>query len=119
MRALTPSDDSRFDDEPAWSPDGRTIAFVRTGGASMGDLWLVDADGGDARALMREEEPPFDQRSPTWSPDGALVAYVSHHEIIGNRAGDWQLYTVRADGTGVVRRTSTGYDERNAASIAR
>ena len=85
----------------------------------MGDRWLVDADGGNARALMREEEPPFDQRSPAWSPDGKLIAYTSHHEIIGNRSGDWQLYTVRADGTGVVRRTSSGYDKRNPVWIGR
>jgi hypothetical protein len=117
--ALAPSDEERFDDEPAWSPDGRTIAFVRTGGEAMGDVWLVDADGANARPLMRDEEPPFDQRAPAWSPDGALIAYASHHEIIGTRAGDWQLYTVRADGTGVVRRTSSGYDKRNPAWIAR
>lgn len=118
-RALTPLDDARFDDQAAWSPDGRTILFVRIGGEVMGDLWLVDADGGNARPLMREEEPPFEQRAPTWSPDGSLIAYTSRHEIIGNRSGDWQIYTVRADGTGITRRTSTPHDKFNPAFIAR
>lgn len=117
-RAITPDADERMDDAPAWSPDGRTIAFVRTGGEVMGDVWLVDADGANPRALMAED-PPFDQRTPSWSPDGALVAFTSAHEIIGNRAGDWQVYTVRADGTGLVRRTSDGYDKANPVWVRR
>ena len=52
LRLVTSTPDN--DDWPAWSADGRAIAFVRTGGESMGDLWLVDADGGNARALMRD-----------------------------------------------------------------
>ena len=112
-RAITESAE-RLDDEPAWSPDGRSILFVRTGGAFMGDLWLANAQGGEERQLIAND-PPFEQASPAWSPDGALVAFTSRHEIIGNRSGDWQIYTVHADGTGLQRRTSDPVDHGNPA----
>jgi Tol biopolymer transport system component len=115
-RAITDAD--HYDDEPAWSPDGRSIAYVRTGGESMGDVWLVDADGANARPLMAND-PPFEQRSPAWSPDGALIAFTSAHEIIGPRSGDYQLYTVRADGTELTRRTSSPVDKRHPAWLSR
>jgi hypothetical protein len=117
-RAITP-DGERLDDEPAWSPDGRSIAFVRTGGDAMGDLWLVSPDGGDERPLMATQDPPFEQRSPAWSPDGAMIAFTSAHEIIGNRAGDWQVYTVRADGTSLLRRTSDPTDKQHPTWLKR
>ncbi len=60
---------------PAWSPDGRQLAFVRarTGSAdyNLFDLWIMDADGGHARRLT---EQVGRATSPSWSPDGTLVA---------------------------------------------
>src|SRR5262249_52440343 len=63
---------------PAWSPDGREIAFVRTSSAASGDtdtgrVHVLDVESGAPRALTRrgarEAEPPF-------SPDGARVVYA-------------------------------------------
>ena len=53
---------------PAWSPDGRRIAF-----AVPGELWVVGADGTGARRLARGASS--DTRV-VWSPDGRLLAYI-------------------------------------------
>ena len=66
-------------DTPAWSPDGRWIAYA---GASAGleyttrDLHLVAADGSGGRLRLTDagEEQLF--VSPTWSPDGPRLAFV-------------------------------------------
>jgi Tol biopolymer transport system component len=59
------------------------------------------------------------QRAPAWSPDGNLIRFVSNHEIIDNKAGVFQVYTLRADGSDVIRRTSDGVDKQNPAWIRR
>ena len=58
---------------PAWSPDGREIAYV-TGRMGNRDLWVIPAAGGQPRRLVRDES--FDYH-PSWSPDGKWIAYAS------------------------------------------
>ena len=67
------------DSEPAWSPDGREIAFVsnRTDDPdanSNTDIFLVPAGGGEPRKLTTN---PGADRSPAWSPDARHIAHVS------------------------------------------
>jgi TolB protein len=71
---------------PAWSPDGRTIAFARHSSEQqdMPDLWLVRPDGRDAHLLAEGG------LAPSWSPDATLIAF----EELGG------LATIRSDGTG-------------------
>jgi len=58
---------------PAWSPDGRWIAFsaIRSGGAA--DLWLVRPDGSGVRRLIASGTG--DETAPAWSPDGSAIAF--------------------------------------------
>lgn len=96
---------SGIDWQPAWSPDGTTIVFQRTGAAIFGDLWLVDADGGNERGLVGVHLAG-PQDSPAWSPDGRFVAFGSTHETYGSGTTlVRQLYTVWADGSRLARRT--------------
>ncbi len=55
--------------EPAISPDGKEIAFV-----SGGDIWTVNASGGDARLLVSH---PATESRPLYSPNGKQLAFQS------------------------------------------
>jgi hypothetical protein len=59
------------DDSPAWSPDGRSIAFVRKQGSSGTDIFRMDPLGGH---LTRLTNTGWNQ-DPTWSPDGQYIAF--------------------------------------------
>src|SRR5580693_7472431 len=62
-----------FDDarQPAWSPDGKWIAFMgyRDGGYH---IWVVAPNGADQHTLTWG---PFDDREPAWSHDGTRLAF--------------------------------------------
>jgi len=101
--------------QPAWSPDGRLIAFVsnRTAepdGNSNTDIWLVDADNTDkGGTLLRLTSNPGADGSPAWSPDGSRIAYTSvvepeliwyatrHLAVVSAQGGDPRLLTADLD----------------------
>ena len=73
-----------FDDsEPAWSPDGKMIAFTsnRTDDPDANyntDIWAVAADNQDkGQELLRITTNPGPDVSPAWSPDGTKIVHVS------------------------------------------
>ena len=55
-----------YNAEPAWSPDGRKIAFRSTRNGNR-DIYVMNADGSGKRNLTRH---PARDGSPSWSPDG-------------------------------------------------
>ena len=55
---------------PAWSPDGRKIAFARNGSGDDG-IYVMDADGSDVRRLTSGQD-----LEPSWSPDGTQLAFT-------------------------------------------
>jgi Tol biopolymer transport system component len=60
------------EDDPAWSPDGKLIAFASDREGSFA-IWLMSADGSGARRLTNSTATEHD---PTWSPDGRFVAFA-------------------------------------------
>ena len=70
--------------DPAWSPDGRWIAF-----SMRGDIWKVPADGGEAIAVTSGPAYHFE---PAWSPDGTRIAFSFQS------TGNLEIGIVNADG---------------------
>ena len=58
---------------PAWSPDGRQIAFSGLAGG-YSDLWVVDVESASLRKLTTDA---FADLQPSWSPDGRRLVFVS------------------------------------------
>jgi Tol biopolymer transport system component len=88
-RKLT-HNNARFYAEPAWSPDGRQIAFRSTRNGNR-DIYVMNADGSGKRNLTRN--PAKDVR-PSWSPDGRRIAFLS------DRDGRLEAHVMNADGSG-------------------
>jgi dipeptidyl aminopeptidase/acylaminoacyl peptidase len=65
------------DSAPAWSPDGRWIAFERAPEDGKAQLQLLPADVGDARQVTTDEQHPLGAGAPRWSPDSTRLAYTA------------------------------------------
>ena len=98
VRNLTKNDAD--DTAPAWSPDGKLIAFTsnRDGKAQ---IYLMNADGTGLRRLSNGVYSDF---SPTWSPDGKWIAFAS------TREGQNDIYMMDLNGNNVTRLTKTTGD---------
>jgi dipeptidyl aminopeptidase/acylaminoacyl peptidase len=117
-RNLTPQPGAAF--APAWSPDGKEIAFLANQDETDGwgvknvHVWIVPAQGGPARNLS----PDFDRTGldlmgtdlrdfheaapPVWSIDGATIHYLVSDQ------GSTHLYAVPSKGGGKPRRVTSG-----------
>ncbi len=62
--------------DPAISPDGQQVAFVRWDGAEFGALYTINLDGSDERAIVGGIRQA---KSPTWSPDGQAIIVSFQH----------------------------------------
>jgi Tol biopolymer transport system component len=81
----------RVDFEPAWSPDGRHLAFTSCSSSDC-DVWVADADGTDERNVTANEGQA--DRWPSWSPDGRWIVYSSQ-----NFDGTSSISVISVDGS--------------------
>lgn len=129
------------DSLPRWSPDGRHIAFLSdrgTAGSEPGakkpkQVYVIPADGGEARALTSGAFNPTDL---AWSPDGKTIAFIGKPEAPKAEKSDvkvitrvrykfdgegyWDgrykhLFTVPAAGGAVRQLTAGEFDHADAA----
>ena len=75
---------------PAWSPDGKRLAFQTF---VQPDIYVINADG---TGLVNLTNRPGSNGSPTWSPDGRRIAFVRNQE------GRGALHVMNADGSNPV-----------------
>ncbi len=70
---------------PAWSPDGKQIAFMAASKDSpYNDIVLINADGGNRQTLVHLDK--VNNIRPHWSPDGKYIAFSS------DRTGKMAIY---------------------------
>lgn len=96
------------DEDPAWSPDGKRIAFVRDFNPVRGELDLdiltMKSDGSAERNLTNT--PGVQEHQPAWSPNGRKIAFSRAPDA----DSDNDLYKMSPDGSNVRQLTSDAHD---------
>lgn len=88
QRVLTHPANGAYDFYPAYSPDGKWLAFCRLHSNSTSSIYVVPASGGAERPVSKEDQ---DLRGLAWMPDGRFLILSS------NRAGTQRLWSVGLD----------------------
>lgn len=93
-----PTGDEPHETDPAFSPDGATIAYCVRTGSQGAKLQVAPLAGGPAVTLT---DGKTSDRSPVWSPDGTHLVFVSNRD-----GGDLELYRVARTGGPALRLTA-------------
>jgi len=86
---------------PAWSPDGKFIAFAWTRGYEPGNFNIFVMDVGKREPVQLTHGVGRNE-NPWWAPDGLHLVYTS------KRGNSTQIFTMLADGTNVKQITTQG-----------
>ncbi|MBN1430831.1 MAG: serine/threonine-protein kinase [Anaerolineae bacterium] len=94
LRQITESPGEDYD--PAWSPDGTRIAYVSSADGHSNIVvihiaCILSSEGCDS-SVRKLTDNAAEDVGPAWSPDGTQIAFAS------NRDGNYQIYTMTADG---------------------
>ena len=81
--------------DPQISPDGRRVVFG--GWGPHEDLFVAGVEGGALLPLTRDAHR---DRGGQWAPDGGRISFYS------NRSGDWEVWTIRPDGSSLQQITA-------------
>jgi Tol biopolymer transport system component len=91
QQLLNLTTDDEFD--PAFAPDGATLAVAVQPFGSHAHLELLTAAGGVLNDHLTDGS--YEARAPHWSPDGKQIAFES------DRTGSWDVFVMNADGSNV------------------
>lgn len=116
--------DDLWASNPDWSKTNNLVLFSSKRSSAwdveipcdMSDLWelmncpenifSIDIDTGNIVQLTFDSSTNY---LPTWSPDGEYIMFVS------SRANDWEIFTMKADGTEVYNLTNNNWNEHDPA----
>ncbi len=90
------TNDPGTDQSPAWSADGRRLAFASfRSDDGRQTIYVMNADGSEQTRVSPESAGLSDDATPAWSPAGDRLAFASTRPF-----GDsWRIWTMNADGT--------------------
>jgi Tol biopolymer transport system component len=95
--ALTSAPEQEY--QPALSPNGRRIAYIR-GDDAHAQIWLMNADGSGQRQLTRS---PGEKARPLWSPNGRRLVFMAWNRSLCDPLVPWcpftDVWSVNADGS--------------------
>jgi Tol biopolymer transport system component len=94
-RRLIKADSATSRSLPAWSPDTRSIAFIREFD-DHSQLYVLDSVGGTPRELAAQLHEPL--AWPDWSPDGTSILFTT--ELSDHQGA---VYVIHRDGSGLRR----------------
>jgi TolB protein len=104
--------DPAYDDQAAFSPDGKQLVFVGTRNGGISVLWTMDLTTWRTTALTSGKGGDF---RPAWSQDGRWIAFASGRNNAAPFAhGHWErlqladIYIIRPDGSGLKKITESG-----------
>jgi len=89
--------ETSFLTQAKWSPDSKTIV-CRSNKMGLGDVGVIDIE---KRIYTPITTHPMEDRDPSFAPDGARIVFAS------DRTGNFELYSIQVDGTGLQRLTNT------------
>jgi Tol biopolymer transport system component len=101
------TNNSRYEGESDWSPDGSKLAFDTADPFEDLQVYVMESDGSAPPTALTSGAP---NGHPVWSPDGSKIAFTSL------RDGDREIYVMAADGSGQTNLTNSPGSDDNLAT---
>jgi len=98
-RAVTPFEDDTQIVTPAWSPDGGSISFAKSGPDGNLDLFLLVLENSEIQRITSHPAVDF---QPVWHPDGSAISFTSH------RSGTPNVHTINLEDMTVMQNSDVG-----------